>query len=137
MENLANEMHTALEFKDRYRELNICIVNQNSRKKDFSEKHAVCLEMSRGEAGREGQGVEENFPEAILGELSISTPVWPQSSDKVASVQEADAGKATLTQQLWLCKSHTIAPVNPQEPSKTPSISVYLACLCVRDSIWF
>lgn len=55
---------------------------------------------------------------------------------KAASVPEADAGKAP-SQQLWLWKSHTMVLVNQREPSKTPSISIYLACLCVRHCIWF
>lgn len=83
-----------------------------------------------------GKEAEENLPQAILCEPSLSSPVWPQSRDKVASVQEADSGKTT-SQQLWLWKSHMIVLVSQQESSKTPPISIYLACLCVRTPFGF
>lgn len=56
--------------------------------KGFSENYAVYLEMSRGSRDK---SVEENLPEVVLYESPLSSPVWLHSSDKVASVQVADA----------------------------------------------
>lgn len=71
--------------------------------------------------------MEENLPEVVLSELPLGSPVWLHSSDKVASVQGADAW------HMEMSHGYSCHPAG----AKIPSIFIYLACLCVRGSTWF